>query len=102
MIRSYRVRMIRSYRVRMIRSYRVRMIRSYRVRMICSYRVRMIRSYRRSRALISTSDFNREKEWERMWLLHKNFPFVPTVMQNVPLNLPLFSGEPGLLDNAYC
>jgi len=24
-----------------------------------------------------------------VWLLHKHFPFVPTVLQNVPLNQPL-------------
>ena len=41
----------------------------------------------------SISDVNPEKKWAIMWLLHKHFPSVPTIMHNVPLNFPLFSGK---------
>ena len=40
----------------------------------------------RSTYLISISDVREKKA--KMWLLHKHHPFVPTVLQNVPLNLP--------------
>jgi len=36
----------------------------------------------------------------RIWLLHLHYPFVPTVMQNVPLNLPSF-WRAGILIIAY-
>ena len=34
------------------------------------------------------STFILKIEPARVWLLHKHYPFVPTVIQNVPLNLP--------------
>jgi len=54
----------------------------------------MIRSYSGSMDLIRNSDINREEQNPvRVWLLHellKQYPFVPTVMQNVLLCLPFF------------
>jgi len=52
--------------------------------------VRMICSYSRSTDLISINDVNHENKQTGVWLLHKHYPFVPTVIQNVSLNLPLF------------
>ena len=52
--------------------------------------VRMICSYSRSTDLISINDVNHENKQMGVWLLHKHYPFVPTVIQNVSLNLPLF------------
>ena len=37
----------------------------------------------------------------RVWLLHKLYPIVPTVMRNVLLNVSLFL-ESKILKNAYC
>ena len=50
----------------------------------------MIRYYSRSTNLIIISDVNCEKKGGNVWLLHKPYQFVPSVMQNIPIKVLLF------------
>ena len=52
----------------------------------------MIRSYGRSTDLNSISGINRKRKSAKVLLLQTQYPCVPTVMQHVPLKVPL-SGE---------
>jgi len=59
---------------------------------------------RDSTDLISINGVSHRKKREKVMLLHKFYPFVPTIMQNVPLNLPflLESRYPGNCEWALC